>query len=412
MTEFISSLYSDRIGGRKFSQDKILYKFEKIKRLKKKVERIHPDHFLMDLGVGEPDWMADPMAVEALSNEAADWNNRGYTDNGILPFQAAAAQYMEEVFDVAGLDPETQIYHGIGSKSILALLPFAFINPGDIALVTVPGYPILGNSVKSLGGEVVTLPLLEKNRFLPDFSILTDEQKRKAKLLYLNYPNNPTGAVADKAFYQEVIEFSKQNSIIVVSDEAYASLVFKQDRLLSFLSQPGAQEVGVSIHSLSKAFNMTGWRIAFLAGNAEILRAFASVKDNFDSGQFAAIQLAAAQCLQHPEISRVTAEKYLRRHRRMAEILQNSGLKAQIPQAGFYQYIPVPSGSAEGPVFYDAESFSLWLLEKKGIVSIPWDDAGAYIRISVTFCAESRDQEEWVYKELSRRLGKEQFYYS
>lgn len=395
MENFITSLYAERIGGSRFGNDTVLYKFEKIKRWKKQALMENPHRRIIDLGVGEPDWMADPGALETLAREAADWNNRGYTDNGLPEFNQAAAQYKDRVFGVSGLDPEREINHGIGSKPILAMLPHAFINPGDIALVTVPGYPILGDAVKALGGEVVSLPLKEENAFLPDFSILSEDQKKKAKLLYLNYPNNPTGAVANEAFYAEVIDFARKNQIIVVSDEAYAALVYGDVKPLSFLTVPGAKEVGVSVQSLSKAFNMTGWRIAFIAGNAAVVKAFAAVKDNHDSGQFAAIQKAAIYCLNHPEITEKTAEKYARRHERLAEILTAAGFQTSVPGAGFYQYVRVPE---------NAEAFCAALIKEKGILTVPWDDAGSYFRASVTFPARDEHEEKKIFQELYERL--------
>ena len=191
---------------------------------------------------------------------------------------------MREVYQVQGLNSVTEVNHGIGSKPILALLPLAFINPGDITIMTVPGYPVMGTTTQAIGGEVVNLPLLAENNFLPDLDSLTAEQCKRAKLLYINYPNNPTGAVANKEFFAKVIDFAKKHNIIVVSDAAYAALTFDGEVPLSFLSIDGAKDVGVEIHSLSKAYNMTGWRLAFICGNELVVKAFAAVKDNNDSG--------------------------------------------------------------------------------------------------------------------------------
>ena len=218
--------------------------------------------------------MADDRVVSKLAEEAKRSENRFYADNGIVEFQQAAAAYMKEVFGVDGLTPETEINHVIGSKSALAMIPTAFINPGDITIMPSPNYPILGTHTKYLGGEVVHLPLLEENSFLPRLDSLSHSVLKKAKLLYLNYPNNPTGAVANREFFEEVVRFAKKNELIVVHDAAYAALVFDGEKPLSFLSVPGAKEVGIELHSLSKSFNMTGWRIGFMAGNAKLVSAF------------------------------------------------------------------------------------------------------------------------------------------
>ncbi len=208
---------------------------------------------------------------------------------------------MKRAFGVA-LDPETEINHAIGSKPALAMLPACFINPGDVTLMTVPGYPVAGTHTKYYGGEVYNLPLLEQNGFLPDLAAIPADIKRRAKLLVINYPNSPTGAVATRAFYRQVIDFAHTHKIVVVQDAAHILLTFDGPPL-SFLQMDGAKEVGVEIHSMSKGFNMIGWRMAFVAGHPKIVQAFADVKDNSDSGQFMAIQQAAKAALDRPEIS-------------------------------------------------------------------------------------------------------------
>lgn len=390
---FIQELFADRVGGNQFGKDTKIYKFEKIKRAKRAAIAANPGKELIDMGVGEPDWAAEPEVIEVLYNEAKKWENRGYTDNGIGEFKEAAAKYMEKVYGVAGLNPETEINHGIGSKPILALLPLAFINPGDITIMTVPGYPVLGTTTKALGGDVVNLPLLEENNFLPDLDSLTEEQKKKAKLLYINYPNNPTGAMADEAFYKKVIKFAKENDVIVVSDEAYSALVFDGRKPTSFLNVEGAKEVGIAIQSLSKAYNMTGWRIAFIAGNELVVKGFATVKDNNDSGQFAAIQKAGIYCLEHPEITEKTAAKYSRRHDMLVDALNSAGFKVKKPGGSFYLYIKAPIGTNSGEKFANAEEFSQYMIKEKMISTVPWDDAGRYVRFSVTFVAKDEEDE-------------------
>ncbi|WP_371381394.1 LL-diaminopimelate aminotransferase [Sporomusa aerivorans] len=402
---FIQQLFADRIGGEQFGQSTILYKFEKFKQAKKLAITNNPGVELIDLGVGEPDWMADPEVVESLCREARSRENRGYTDNGLQAFKDAAVRYMQSVYQVAGLDPEKEINHGIGSKSILAMLPLAFINPGDITLMTVPGYPVIGTMTKAVQGEVINLPLVEENNFLPDLDSLSSEQCRKAKLLYINYPNNPTGATATREFYRKVVHFARKHNIIVVADAAYAALTFGPEKPLSFLSVDGAKEVGVEIHSLSKAYNMTGWRLAFICGNALVVKALAAVKDNQDSGQFAAIQKAGIYCLEHPEITVRTAAKYSRRHDMLVDVLTGIGFSVKKPGASFYLYARIPQGTKNGYVFRSAEQFSEYLIEKKLIATVPWDDAGSYVRFSVTFEAGDEAAEQQVMAEVKKRLS-------
>ena len=401
---FIQGAFAERIGGSQFGRQDIIFKFEKIKRAKREAVRNNPGVPLIDLGVGEPDWAAEPEVIDELYEQAQKRENRGYTDNGLAVFQEAAANYMAEVYGVNGLNAQREVLHGIGSKPILALLPLAFINPGDITLMTTPGYPILGTSTKALGGEVVELPLTAANHFLPDLSVVTAEQRRRAKLLYINYPNNPTGATATPDFFAEVVRFAQENNIIVVSDAAYAALTFDGAAPLSFLATPGAKDVGVEIHSLSKAFNMTGWRLAFICGNAQVVQAFAAVKDNNDSGQFAAIQHAGAYCLRHPEITHKTAAKYSRRHNKLVTALSAIGFTVSKPQASFYLYAPIPRQTKSGRIFTSAADFSDFLIREKLLSTVPWDDAGAYVHLSVTFEAPTETDEDAVIAEIVRRL--------
>ncbi|MGM0369858.1 MAG: LL-diaminopimelate aminotransferase [Bacillota bacterium] len=406
---YIQDLFAERIGGNQFGKDTTLYKFEKIKRAKRKAKQENPNVELIDMGVGEPDSMADDDVVETLCQEAAKPENRFYADNGIQEFKDAAVEYMEDVFGVTDLDNETEVNHSIGSKPGLAMLPSAFINPGDITIMTVPGYPVMGTHTEWLGGDVVNLPLLKENNFLPDLSTLTDEEKEKAKLLYLNYPNNPTGAGATKEFFEEVVDFAKENNIIVVHDAAYAGLVFDEHEPLSFLSIPGAKDVGIEIQSLSKSFNMTGWRMAFVVGNQKLVDGFASVKDNNDSGQFRAIQKAGVYALNHPEITEKTTEKYSRRHEMLVDALQDLGFAAEKPDGTFYLYVEIPKGTESGREFANAEEFGQFLIKEALISAVPWDDAGNFIRFSVTFEAEDQAEEERIISEVKNRLAEFDF---
>jgi LL-diaminopimelate aminotransferase len=406
---YIQHLFADRIGGEQFGKGTVLYKFEKIKRAKQAAMLAHPDMEIIDMGVGEPDAMADSGVVETLAIEAAKWENRNYADNGIMEFKVAAAKYMEDVYGVKGIKAETEVNHAIGSKPALAMMAQAFINPGDVTLMTVPGYPIMGTMTKWLGGEVYNMPLLKENNFLPDLKAIPEDILKRAKLLYLNYPNNPTGASATKAFFKEVIKFATDYNLIVVHDAAYAALTFDGVKPLSFLSVPGAKKVGIEIHSLSKAYNMTGWRMAFVVGNPLVVNAFAAVKDNNDSGQFKAIQKAGIYALENPWITEATAAKYSRRHDMLVDVLNKLGFKTKKPKGSFYLYVEAPKAVKGGPKFKTAEDFSQYLIKEKLISTVPWDDAGGYVRFSVTFLAYDLHEEQKVIEEIYSRLSDVEF---
>lgn len=406
---YIQQQFAERIGGANYGKDTAIYKFEKIKRAKAAAKKERPELELIDMGVGEPDDMADSAIVAKLAEEAGKPENRGYADNGIADFKIAAARYLQEVFQVEGVDPTTEIVHSIGSKPALAMLPTCFINPGDIAIMTVPGYPVLGTHTQYLGGSVYTVPLTEENHFLPDLDSIPEDIAVKAKLLYLNYPNNPTGACATVEFFTEVVAWARKYNVVVIHDAPYAALTYDGIRPLSFLSVPGAKDVGIELHSLSKSYNMTGWRIGFVAGNPLIVKAFSDVKDNNDSGQFIAIQKAAAYGLAHPEITEAIAAKYSRRHNLLVATLNDLGFKAVKPKGSFFLYVAIPEGVEGGPRFESAEDFSQYLIREKLISTVPWDDAGHYVRFSVTFEAHGIEQEQSVIAEIKRRLSEVKF---
>ena len=405
---YIQELFAERLGGNQFGKDTTIYKFEKIKRAKRAALDANPGKELFDMGVGEPDSMADPGVVQTLQKEAEKPENRGYTDNGIDEFKKAAAEYMDTVFGVKGLDPAKHVNHTIGSKPVLAMAPLMFINPGDVVFMTTPGYPVLGTHAQYLGGEVVNLPLTEENGFLPDLQAIDAATAARAKILYLNYPNNPTGAQATREFFEEAIAFAKANNLIVVQDAAYAALTYNGERL-SFLSVPGGMDVGVELHSLSKAYNMTGWRMAFAVGNELIVKALAHVKDNIDSGQFAAIQKACIYALEHPEITDQTVAKYKRRLELLVDTLNSVGFNASMPGGSFFMYVKAPKGIQGGRRFETAEDFSQYLITEHLISTVPWDNVGNYVRFSVTYAAKDPADEQRIMGEIKNRLSTVQF---
>ena len=409
---FIQNLFAERIGGRQYGKSTAIYKFEKIKRAKRAALAANPGAEIIDMGVGEPDEMAFPEVVEELAREARKPENRGYADNGDAVLKQAAARYLERVCGVPGIDPETEVLHSIGSKAALSILPAALVNPGEWVLMTTPGYPVFGTHAAYYGGRVHNLPLTEANGFLPDLESIPGEVLGRTKALILNYPNNPTGASATPEFFRRVVAFAQRHGIVVIHDAAYAALVF-EGQPLSFLAMPGAKDVGVELHSCSKSFNMTGWRCGFVAGNALLVKAYGDVKDNTDSGQFLAIQHAAAYGLDHPEITRKIAEKYSRRMSALVEALRAAGFAARKPAGSFFLYVKAPT-AARTPdgarvVFPSAEAVSQWLITDRLISTVPWDDAGAYLRFSVTFAARTVAEEQRVLGELSRRLSDVRF---
>ena len=396
-------LFATRLGGVSFGTNTEIYKFEKIKRAKAGARAAHPDIELLDFGVGEPDQMAPASVRAALKQAVDDPANRGYADNGIEAFKTAAADYMKTFFGVTDLDPATEINHSIGSKPALALLPLCFIDPGDVALVTVPGYPVLATHTRYLGGEVVPLALRRENGFLPDLAAIPAETAERAKLFYVNYPNNPTGAAPSEAFFDALIEFAHANHVLIVQDAAYATLVHGREPL-SILGRPGGKDVAIELHSMSKSYNMTGWRLGFVAGHERIVQAYAEVKDNSDSGQFKAIQLAACAGIADRRLADGIRGHYEQRLRKLVAALQAAGFDAAMPGGTFYLYVPAPTGAGTA-TFENAEMASQHLIREHLISTVPWDDAGAYLRFSTTFESAGEEDDNRVIAELASRLA-------
>src|SRR6266576_6275580 len=404
---YLQHLFAERIGGSQYGKSQAIYKFEKIKRAKRAAMAIHPGEHIIDLGVGEPDEMAFPEVVDKLCAEARKPENRGYADNGDAALKEAAARYLERVCGVRGINPETEVMHSIGSKAALSILPATLINPGDHVLMTIPGYPVFGTHAKYYGGIVHNLPLTEANGFLPDLESIPSDVLAQSKVLVLNYPNNPTGANATPEFFQKVVAFARKHHLVVVHDAAYAALVF-EGKPLSFLATPGAREVGIELHSASKSFNMTGWRCGFVAGNELLVKAYGDVKDNTDSGQFLAIQHAAAYCFDHPEMTEKIAAKYSRRMDALVSVLSERGFGAKKPKGSFFLYVRAPKAATQKNgarvEFKTAEDVSQWLITQKLISTVPWDDAGACLRFSVTFSAMDRVDEQRVLDAVAQKL--------
>ena len=410
---YIQNLFAERIGGVNYGKDTAIYKFEKIKRAKKAALDANPGAEIIDMGVGEPDEMAFPEVVDKLHEEAQKPENRGYSDNGGQALKVAAANFLEKVCGVNGIDPDSEVLHSIGSKAALSILPAAFINPGDYVIMTIPGYPVFGTHAKYFGGQVHNLSLTAENNYLPDLDSIQADVLEKAKVLVLNYPNNPTGASATPEFFAKVVEFAKANDLIVIHDAAYIGLVYDGNQPLSFLATPGAKDVGIELHSTSKNFNMTGWRCGFVAGNPLLVKAYGDVKDNTDSGQFLAIQNASAYCYDHPKITEAIATKYSRRMDKLVGVLQGAGFQVNKSGGSFFLYMSAAKAAVksdgERVEFENGEALSQWLIREKLISTVPWDDAEPAIRFSVTFAASDEADEDRVINEIAARLGDVKF---
>ena len=367
------------------------YLFDRIDSLKNEMIKKGAD--IIDLGVGDPDIPTPQPIIEVLKREVEVAENHRYPFfKGMDAFREASADWYEGRFGVS-LDADTQILSVIGSKEGISHIPVAFVDPGDIVLVPEPGYPVYAITTSFSGGEVHYMPLLQKNDFLPDLDKIPEDIAEKAVLMYINYPNNPTSASATGGFFRDVVEFAKKHNIIVCHDAAYTELYFNDRKPMSFLETPGAMDVGMEIHSLSKTFNMTGWRIGMAAGNRELINGLGKAKSNMDSGIFQPIQLAAAFALGHAdELSGPIREIYKGRRDVLGAALSDAGLSFSTPESTFYFWVKVPGGET-------SESFTTLLLEKAHVVVTPGSGFGpsgeGYVRFTLcTFEARLKEAGE------------------
>ena len=337
---------------------------------------------LIDLGIGDPDLPTPKRIVERMRQEVLNPQNHRYPSyEGLHEFREAVSGWYARRFGV-NVDPEVEVLALIGSKEGIAHVPLAFLNPGDYSLIPSPGYPVYHAGTMFAGGRSFFLPLLEEKLFLPDLSQVPDEVAEKAKLLFINYPNNPTGVVADKGFFAEVVKFAQQYHLIVCHDAAYSEIFFDGYTPSSFLEVDGAKEVGLEFHSLSKTYNMTGWRLGFAVGNREILAGLGKIKTNIDSGVFQAVQWAGIEALEGDQSDVEQIRKiYQRRRDIMVRGLRNMGLEVTPPQATFYLWVKVPPG-------YNSASFCSLLLNNAGLVITPGNGLGeageGYVRFTLT----------------------------
>ena len=355
------------------------YLFKEIDRQKAEVKAKGVD--IIDLGVGDPDLPTPRHIVEALKEASEDVANHRYPSySGMNDFKYAIVEWFVDRFGVK-LDPEKEVVSLIGSKEGIAHLPLAFINPGDVALVPTPAYPVYHTATLFAGGETYFMPIVEGNGFLPDLGAIPDEIAQRARLMFINYPNNPTAAVANLDFFKAIVEFAKKNQILVAHDAAYTEMAFDGYRPPSFMEADGAMDIGIEFHSLSKTYNMTGWRIGFAVGNSEAIAGLGAIKSNIDSGVFQAIQIAGIRALRADQSCiRDMTEIYTRRRDLMAEGLREAGFAVEAPKATFYMWVRVPDG-------FTSTQLASRLLEK-GVVVTPGNGFGepgeGYFRIALT----------------------------
>jgi LL-diaminopimelate aminotransferase len=354
------------------------YLFAEIDRAKKEVRARGAD--LIDLGIGDPDIPTFPNIVRALQKASQDPAYHRYPSyEGLPAFRQTVARWYGRRFGVT-LDPDTEVVSLIGSKEGIAHISLAFTNPGEVNLVPSPGYPVYNIGTLFAGGVPYFLPLTSENGFLPDLASIPEEVLAKAKLLFLNYPNNPTAAVADRKFFEGVVEFAHRHHVIVCHDLAYSEIYYGEPPL-SFLEVDGAKDVGIEFHSLSKTYNMTGWRIGFAVGNAKVVGGLGKIKTNVDSGLFEAIQIAGIEAIEGDQaLQEALRDTYRRRRDVLVEGLRDAGLEVRSPEATFYVWFPVPKG-------HTSAGFAKLLLEKVAVVATPGNGFGAagegYVRMTL-----------------------------
>jgi len=351
---------------------------------------------VISLAVGDPDLPTPDHIIEALAKAARDPATHQYPPyEGTREYREAVAGWYARRFGVT-LDPGTEVLALIGSKEGLAHIPWVFVNPGDVALVSDPGYPVYATATVMAEGEPYPVPMSRARGWVPDLGAIPSDVARRARVMFLNYPNNPTGGTAELAFFAEAVEFAKRWDVLIVHDNTYSEIAYDGYRPSSFLEAPGARDVAIELHSLSKTYCMTGWRLGFAVGNRDAIQALGTLKTNIDSGQFVAIQAAGVAALNGPDAPvRERVARWQERRNTVVAGLRRAGLDAPLPKATFYLWIPVPAG-------YDSVGFTSHLLERAGVVVTPGTGYGqrgeGYIRISLTTSDER-------FAEAIRRIG-------
>ncbi len=359
---------------------------------------------IISFGIGDPDLPTPDFIIEKMAEEIKNPVNHQYPSSaGMLFFREAVANWYKRRFHVE-LNADTEVVTLIGSKEGIANINYCYVDPGDINLVPDPGYPVYGIGTMLAGGEPYYMPLKKENGFLPDLKAIPEEIAQKAKILWIGYPNNPTGATAPISFFEEVVAFAKKYDILVCHDNAYSEVCYDGYQPPSFLEVEGAKDVGIEFNSLSKPFNMTGWRIGFAVGNAQVISTLARYKSNVDSGAFQAVQAAAIEALNSDQAAvQQNRDVYAKRRNVIVKTFNDLGWNLEAPKATFYIWAPVPKG-------YTSASFAEYVLDKAGIVITPGSGYGpsgeGYFRISLTI-PEERVME--AAERLKKHLGKVTF---
>ena len=391
-------------------------KFEEAQRIKKlppylfaRIEKLIAEKRaagvdVISLGIGDPDMPTPDYIIEELNKEAANPVNHQYPSSvGMLSYRQTVADWYRERFGVQ-LDPAREVVSVIGSKEGIAHISWCYLDPGDTVLVPDPGYPVYAGGSILAGAEPYYMSLKEENGFLPDLDEIPVEVARRAKMMFINYPNNPTGAVAGADFYSRVIEFARVYNILIIHDAAYSEVTYDGYMPPSFLQYPGAKEVGIEFHSVSKSYNMTGWRIGWAAGHPDVVESLGRLKSNIDSGQFQAIQYAAIKGLTGPKDPVLEMNKiYQERRDIMVDALNGMGWNLKKPKATFYVWAPVPDG-------YTSESFAEMVLNKAGVVITPGtgygENGAGYFRIALTV---PKDRMQEALERMKNNIGQVKF---
>ncbi|MTI79793.1 MAG: LL-diaminopimelate aminotransferase [Firmicutes bacterium] len=378
------------------------YLFARIEKLiaEKREEGID----VISLGIGDPDMPTPEHIVEELKEQAEKTENHQYPSSvGMLSYRQAVADFYKKRFGVE-LDPKSEVVTLIGSKEGIGHISWCYLNPGDVVLVPDPGYPVYSGGAILAGAKPYAVTLKEENGFKPNYADIPTDVAKKAKMMFINYPNNPTGAVADMKLFEETVAFAKENNILVCHDNAYSEIAFDGYRPPSFLEAKGAKEVGIEFGSVSKPYNMTGWRIGWAAGHPEVVDALGRLKSNVDSGQFQAIQYAAIKGLTGPQDAlKKNVDTYDERRQVVVDGLKSLGWNIESPKATFYVWVQVPKG-------FTSASFAEYVIDKTGVVITPGSGYGesgeGYFRISLTIPKE-RLQE--AFDRMKNSLGKLEF---
>jgi LL-diaminopimelate aminotransferase len=357
------------------------YLFAELDRLKKKVQARGVD--VISLGIGDPDLPTPPHIVEALGRAAANPANHQYPSyEGLRTYRQAVADWYRRRNPAIELDPDTEVIALIGSKEGIGHLPWAFVNPGDAVICPTPGYPVYSAGTLFAHGEVIELHLHERDHFMIDYTKIPQGILERCRLMFLNYPNNPTATCATRGFFEETVDVARAFNIIVCHDAAYSEIYYDGNRPLSFLDVKGAKDIGVECHSLSKTYNMTGWRVGWVAGNADVVAGLGKIKTNIDSGVFQAVQEAAIEALAGDQTCVAELRATYQRRRDVALAgLRNIGLTPVTPEAAFYVWMHVPEGAT-------AAEFAARVLEEAGVVITPGTGFGpggeGYVRMTLT----------------------------